>query len=214
MLLLSTVVLSSIIRAENTVSVHQLGHRLPADARPHLARSLAALHRGETAVAITHLESVVARDPDNAEARNDLGVLYLKQGVSDKAVEQLKQAARLRESSADAHRALSAAQLETGDTRSAEAAARRSLSLEPDSLRSRYLLGLALTARREHTAETAQHLRAASTRFPECRLRLTVVLLHLGQLVEARAELDRYLEDPRAEQREVAVRWKKLLTIE
>lgn len=50
---------------------------------------------GDTDGAMRLLESLLARDPDNSLAHNDLGVLCYKTGIFEKAVQHYEQAARL-----------------------------------------------------------------------------------------------------------------------
>jgi type IV pilus assembly protein PilF len=62
--------------------------------------------RGETQQALDSAEQAVAKDKNNAEAHNFLGLIYMSQSQYDKATEQLRDAVRINPYFTDAHNQL------------------------------------------------------------------------------------------------------------
>ena len=65
------------------------------DSRPCLEEAQSLVAQGDINGAVSHLERLLAQDPDNAMAFNDLGVLYYRSGQKEKAVACYEKAAAL-----------------------------------------------------------------------------------------------------------------------
>lgn len=79
----------------------------PDNIEAHYQLGLAYKTAGETALAITHLEQVIARKDDYAQALRDLGLLYVQNQQEAKARPVLEKAVRLLPEDADTHFQLS-----------------------------------------------------------------------------------------------------------
>src|SRR5579872_2420551 len=109
-----------------------------------IAQATALHERGAIAEARRLYESVLAAEPDNAEALHGFGVLLLQAGKPEKALQLMQAAAEQNIGSAvmvcDLATALNAA----GKTGAAMAAYERALALEPNLAEAHYGLGAIL----------------------------------------------------------------------
>jgi Flp pilus assembly protein TadD len=211
--LTSLVVLAAGSRGQ-TVSLDQLSHRVPASAAREYRASTKALENGKLKESIAHCQKALESDPDNASGHNDLGVLYLNDGQTEKARAEFQQATALQPGLAVAHVNQSFALLALGRASESETAARKALAIAPNDRRSGFLLGWSLVAQFRYSNEALLSLQSVASEYPEAHLAAADVLIHIGSLAAARKELDAYLASGAAEQRSLAESWSRLLTIE
>jgi tetratricopeptide (TPR) repeat protein len=160
----------------------------------------------------THLERVLAIDPQYWPAHDKLGRLYAILHDYDRAVEEFKKASASVPLSAKPLNHLSATLFLMGRYSEVESVARATLEVDPAQTETRYLLGCALLAQGRFTAETMEQLRLSGSQIPTARLVLARVLYRRGALPEAAAELRAYLEVPGAPEKEQVQSWLVRLT--
>jgi Tfp pilus assembly protein PilF len=172
------------------------------------------LEQGNLVQSIAHCRNAIAADPDNASAHNDLGVLYLNNGLPKEALGEFERATLIQPQLAAAHLNAGFASLALDQPRDAEAWVRRALELERNNRRAHLLLGWSLANQHRYTTAGLESLRIAAREFPEAHLAAADVLMHLGSLEGARAEVSAYLATGVPDQKSLAEAWLRLLTIE
>jgi predicted TPR repeat methyltransferase len=162
------------------------------------------LHReGRTAEAADLYRRVLARDPNNAEALNLLGVIRTQQGDFGTAVKLLRKAARLNPGSSTAQTNLGTALAAASELTGAARAFRRALSLRPDDDVATCNLAMTADVAGDVVATTRGFRRAAhaSAGNAAARLGLAHAYLKDGRLDEARVACEAALAvDPRNEE--------------
>src|SRR5277367_5807016 len=93
--------------------------------------AVAQYHAGKFAAAATQLESILPQVQKSFEVHELLGLTYAAQSRSERAVEQLETATRLKPDSAAARTNLATALASSGKLELAEAQFRKALALEP-----------------------------------------------------------------------------------
>ena len=176
--------------------------RLPPKAARELQRSQKAFQSGDWQASASHLEKVLAIDPDYWPARNTLGKLYIGLHEFDRAVQEFEQAFAIAPHSAEPLKNLSATLLLLQRYPEAERVARATLELDPAQTETHYILGCALVAQERFTPETEQQLRLGTSSIPSARLLLANLLSRRGEREQAAAELRAYLEVPGAPEKE------------
>jgi tetratricopeptide (TPR) repeat protein len=186
--------------------------RLPPKAVHELELSKKASLSGDWRGSATHLERVLAIDPQYWPAHDKLGRLYVILHEYDRAVEEFKKASASEPLSAKPLNHLSATLFLMGRYSEVESVARATLEVDPAQTETRYILGCALVAQGRFTAETVEQLRLSTSQIPTARLVLADVLYSRGALAEAAAELRAYLEVPDAPEKEQVQSWLVRLT--
>ncbi len=192
------------------ISVAEL--RLRPKAVHELELSKKADLSGDWRGSATHLEKVLAIDPQYGPAHDKLGRLYVTLHEYDRAVEEFKKASASEPLSAKPLNHLSATLFLMGRYSEVESVARATLEVDPAQTETRYILGCALVAQGRFTAETVEQLRLSGSQIPTARLVLADVLYRRGALPDAAAELRAYLEVPGAPEKEQVRSWLVQLT--
>ena len=200
--------------AAQTVAIEQLAHQVPTSAAREYRASTKALENGRIDESIAHCRRALEADPDNASAHNDLGVLYLNDGQTEKARTEFERAEVLQPRVAMAHINESFALLALHRPGDAESAARKALEIVPADRRANLLLGWSLTAQSHFSKEALQALQLAAREYPEAHLAAADVLIHDGSLAGARREVEAYLASGSSDHKSLAEDWLRLLTIE
>ena len=186
--------------------------RLRPKAVHELELSKKANLSGDWRGSATHLEKVLAIDPQYWPAHDKLGRLYVILHEYDRAVEEFKKASASEPLSAKPLNHLSSTLFLMGRYSEVESVARATLEVDPAQTETRYILGCALVAQGRFTAETVEQLRLSGSQIPTARLVLADVLYRRGALPEAAAELRAYLEVPGAPEKEQVQAWLVRLT--
>jgi hypothetical protein len=176
------------------VSVAELRHKLPAEALKEAQKGEVSLRKKKSEEAIDHFERAVEIDPDFTAVHQELANLYLLKHDDMRAVGHLQTVLKARPSSAPNWANLSAAELRRGRVNEAEAAARRTLVLEPANAVGRYILGISLAFQDKDTDKAISYLRATFTQFPRGHMAVAKILAAHGDLTGARAELEAYVD--------------------
>ena len=152
-----------------SVSVTELQHRVPKKARQSLARALKLSKAGDHPHAAAELETAVLRDPEFADAYNQLGVEYGHLGRFDEAAAALRRSIEVDPASWGAHYNLAVVLIRTGDLAEAGRSLRRALGHAPENARAHWLLGRLLYQNGETRTEALQHLEFAARTLREAR---------------------------------------------
>jgi tetratricopeptide (TPR) repeat protein len=167
--------------------------RLRPKALHELELSEKANLSGDWRASATHLQKVLAIDPQYWPAHDKLGRLYAILHDYDRAVEEFKKASASEPLSARPLNHLSATLLLMGRYSEVESLARATLAMDPAQTETRYILGCALVAQGRFTAETVEQLRLSVSQIPSARLVLADVLNKRGELSEAEEKLRAYV---------------------
>jgi tetratricopeptide (TPR) repeat protein len=189
------------------VSVARLRHKIPAKAKKAFAAAQKRSEAHDSEGSIQKLREAIALDPDYLEAHNNLGCRLLGLNRADAAVVSFQRAIELDAHAPYAHANLAAALLFLHRPEEAEAAARQALVTDGGISKTRYLLGLSLLQQHKFNREAAQSLRQAEDEFPNARLAHAAVLEHLGEVKEAKHELNTYLSSGVPEKRTEVKAW-------
>ncbi|MFV3077270.1 tetratricopeptide repeat protein [Niveispirillum fermenti] len=149
-----------------------------------------SLHQaGDVAGAAAAYRLLLARDPQNAQLLNLLGVASLQLGQPAAAVDLLRQAARRQPANPDVHDNLGSALRAAGQAAAAVAAHRQALKLKPGHPPFHFNLGNALAAMGAHrqAADEYRHALAGRPGHGGTRFNLANSLRALGELDAAAA---------------------------
>jgi tetratricopeptide (TPR) repeat protein len=157
------------------VSARTLTHKPSQSARKEFDRGVQAEQRGQNSEAIRHFTQAVRLDPNYVEAEADLGLTYSKSGQGEAAINVFDRALALEPNWALLSGAKASALVMLSRWEEAEQAARRAVRLNPSSIESNYMLGLALLMQGKITPETARSLEMAASQYPKAREHLAEV---------------------------------------
>lgn len=198
-------------KPNGTISLARLQHKIPKAANKAFGRAGSLRKKNRMPEAETAYLEAIALDAEFVEAWNDLGTLYYGMGRYPESLTAIEKARALDPDRPHVLANASAALMALGRPADAEPLARRAVVGEPQSLRSRYLLGLSLAAQRKSRPEAETLLEEAAPLIPQARLALAHMQMEQGNRDAARAQLERYLDTGRPEQRPQAERWLKSL---
>jgi tetratricopeptide (TPR) repeat protein len=161
--------------ATGVVSVRTLAHKSSKSARQEFSRGVQAQQKGQYNEAIRHFTEAVRLDPVYVEAEADLGMLYSITGQPEAAIEVFDRALAIEPDWALLSGVKASALVMLSRWEEAEQSARRAVKLNPLSIESRYMLGLALLMQGKITPETARSLEMAASQYPKAREHLAEV---------------------------------------
>ncbi|MEP6536454.1 MAG: tetratricopeptide repeat protein [Bryobacteraceae bacterium] len=177
----------------DSVSVARLKHQIPSKARKAFAAAQKRFEAHDPNGSAEKLREAVALDPEYLEAHNNLGCRLLSMGRTKDAIQSFQRAIELDPLAPFAHGNLAVALLHEQRPEEAEAAARVAIKTDGGISKMKYVLGMALFNQRKFTPEAAQALRQSEDDFPNARLAAAAVFERLGEVKEAKAELNTYL---------------------
>jgi len=180
-------------RTSGTVSLEELQHKPPAAALKEARKGEEALRKRRLDEAAGHFERALTIDPGFTALHTELANLYMQKGDDARVVNHLDAVLKQRPSWLVAWANLSAAQFRLGHMEEAEAAARRTLALEPAHPVGRYILGIVLAVQGKDTEEALRDLRASFSEFPQAHLGVAKILQERGDVAGTRIELESYL---------------------
>jgi tetratricopeptide (TPR) repeat protein len=181
--------------ASETVTLHELSHRVPGRAEKEFERALKATKEGKKENAIAHYHKAILADPEFFAAINNLGVTYLELDRADAAIEQFTKAIAV-----DPHAPLPEANLAVGYLRQglladAERAARRAVDLDRVGRYGLLVLGATLVMKGNFTAEAERSLTQAAQEYAVAKVWLAIGLSAIGDLATARDHLRTYVAE-------------------
>ena len=167
--------------ATGVVSARALARKPSQSARKEFDRGVQAAQKGQNGEAIRHFTQAVRLDANYVEAQADLGMLYSKTGQPETAIDVFDRALAVEPNWAALSGMKASALVMLNRWEEAEQTARRALKLDPYSVESSYMLGLALLMQGKVTPETARSLEAAASRYPKAREHLKEVQAQLAR---------------------------------
>ena len=167
-----------------------------------LLKSALRLHQaGQLEAAAGLYQTVLSKEPDNANALHLLGLLHHQRGDHVRAVELIGRAVALRPNAASFHANLAEAYRSLGQCERAIGSCRAAIVLRPELMEAHNNLGLALQGLDRH-AEAIESLRKALALAPDfapAHYNLGISLQELGQVDEALAHFHRAVAlDPKS----------------
>ena len=177
------------------VSVQTL--QIPQGALRELAAGLREMERTRWKQARQHFEKALQKHPAFPQALHALALVDLREQHTEPALEWLRRAVDVDPGFAEGHLTLSRLLNSLGRSQEALGAAERCVELQPNGWEGHYELGLAaLSLGQDGLAlEASQHIeRLAGSKRAEAALLRAGVLLKRGQLAEAKAALESFLE--------------------
>jgi tetratricopeptide (TPR) repeat protein len=178
---------------DNTISMQQLTHKVPTQARKAFDKGELAMTKGNHQQAEGLFRQAVTIDPEYADAFNELGAAEAMQGHLPQAIEDFQKAVNV----VPEHRlALSNLSIVLAKAwRFAEAAevARRALRIVPGSATIHYILATSLLFVKGYTDEVREHLERSASEVPHAHLLVAELLAQQGKRTEAIRHLEEYL---------------------
>lgn len=179
---------------------------VPASAREEFEKGMDAYAKGEDKVAESALQQAVAMYPSYVRAHNNLGVLYLKAGLKDKALTEFYKAVEFDPKFAPGYVNLARVSISEGNFAEAEPALKKAIEVDPSALNAMKLLCQTEFARNEYPQflQTARHVHQLShePQFSDLHLVSAEILIGQGKKQEASAEYQMFIDenpgDPRA----------------
>jgi tetratricopeptide (TPR) repeat protein len=176
-----------------TVSIRQLQHKIPPEARKEFDKGMTASKKGDHQSALDHFQKAVSIDPELADGYNNLGSAFAALGQLQQAAEQFQKAIDLVPEHSLAVANLSVTLCKMHQYPEAARVARRALSLDSSQLKIRYVLAVSLIAQHSNNAEVLENLQRASAEVPKAHLVAADILEQTGRLDDAAKELEEYL---------------------
>ena len=186
------------------VTVHQLKHLPPREARKAYSKGRQFLEKEQLNEAITWLGKAVAIDPEYSQAHNDLAAAYIKTGRVDRAIALLNSAIQFDPHWGLAYFNLAIAYISENELSQAERTARQMAEIGAGSPQAAFILGLSLTLENRFTSEAQAALTRAEPVFPEASLLLAHGLARRGEIEAAKLKILTYLASPAPRFREMA----------
>jgi Flp pilus assembly protein TadD len=152
-----------------SVSVSQLGHKIPRAALKSYTRANQFSKKGEPARAAAELEGAIGLDPQFAEAYTNLGVAYGQLGRFDEATAALRRSLELDPHSSMAHYNMGIVLYKIGDIAGAVQSARRAVAESSENAWAHLLLGGLLSGKEATRTEGLQHIEVAARSLPLAR---------------------------------------------
>jgi tetratricopeptide (TPR) repeat protein len=186
---------ASVPRAgSNTVSVHQLEHKVPPEAKKAFDRGLRAAAEANYTEAISAFRQAVSVDPEYADGLNELGVAEAATGNMESAAEDFQKAINVAPEHPAALPNLSIALAKLRRFHDAGEVARRALKVVPESGRIRYILAASILMDNGDPHEALTNLERASDEIPKAHLVAADVLVALGRPEDAIKHLEQFLK--------------------
>lgn len=160
------------------------------------------LEQGKLDEAVKHVQKAIRIDPQWAVAHQDLGICYGRMHEYEKAIPELQSASELDSHMVQPWISLSGAYLMLGRFAESEAASRRALELDPANSMGRYLLGRTLALEGHELPNAIDLLQKSGSEFPAAHLVLANMYLKQNETQEAIGELQGYLAQENAPQKE------------
>jgi thioredoxin-like negative regulator of GroEL len=178
---------------QGTVSLHQLAHKVPPQARKAFDKAAQAKAKGRHEEATELFRQATSIDPEFADAFNELGVEEAQQGNLTNAVEAFEKAVTVEPDHAVALSNLSIALAKQRRYEDAASAARRALQYMPASGRLRFVLATCMLLTKGDSDEVLENLERSAGEIPKAHLVAARLLMQRGKRTEALQHVEDYL---------------------
>jgi tetratricopeptide (TPR) repeat protein len=188
--------------ADGTISVQQLAHKVPAQARKAFDKGEQAETKGDHQAAMEMFRQAVTIDPGFADAFNELGAVEASQGDLAQAIDDFQKAI---DAVPDHKLALANLSIVLAKARRFDEAvgvARRALKVMPESGTVRYVLATSLLFTDGDTDEVLDNLERASGDVPLAHLLVAQLLVRRDKRDEAIRHVEEYLRLAPADDKE------------
>jgi Flp pilus assembly protein TadD len=179
--------------ALGTVSLHQLAHKVPPQARKAFDKGEQAKAKGRHQQAAELFRQATSIDPQFADAYNELGTVESGQGDLEHALDDFQKAIDLVPDHAVALSNLSIVLAKMGRYDEATVAARRALQYMPGSGRLRFVLATSLMVVKGDSDEVLENLERSTSEIPRAHLVAARLLMGRGKRTEALHHVEDYL---------------------
>lgn len=142
------------------------GQNDPALSRSGFADALRLYKEGATDKAIDKMREVIKADPQNADAHEELGYMFLKKKEFDHALNAFRSALKINPRMRTARTGVGITLYEKGDLDGAQAALIDALVLNPYPSRAHYALGLVYEARNDYKKSIREYKEGLKTFVP------------------------------------------------
>jgi tetratricopeptide (TPR) repeat protein len=176
-----------------TVSIRQLQHKIPPEARKEFSEGIKASKKGDHQSALDHFQKAVSIDPELADGYNNLGSAQAALGQLEQAAKQFQKAIDLVPDHSLALANLSVTLCKMEQYPDAEQLARRALKLDSSLLKIRYILAVSLIAQHRNNAEVLENLQRAAPEVPKAHLVAAELLVETGRPDDAAKQIEEYL---------------------
>lgn len=180
-----------------TISAEDLS--VPARARDEFTKGMEAYANGDDKEAELNLQRALDIYPKYIKAHNNLGVLYLRAGMKDKATAEFNQAVQLDEKFAPGYVNLARVAVSNNDFTTAETQLKKALQSDPTSLSAMVLLCSTEFARKEYdeSLATARHVHQLTqdARYADVHLVAGEILVSTGKPRDAATEYQTFVTE-------------------
>lgn len=134
--------------------------------RSEFTDALTLYNEGATEKAIDKMREAIKNDPQNADAYEEMGYMFLKKKEFDHALSAFRSALKINPRMRTARTGVGIALYEKGDLDGAQAALTDALVLNPYPSRAHYALGLVYEARRDYKKSIREYREGLKTFVP------------------------------------------------
>jgi tetratricopeptide (TPR) repeat protein len=180
--------------AEGSVSMRQLMHKVPTQARKVFDKGEQAEAKGDHEQALELLHQAVSIDPEFADAFNELGAVEAGQGDLSQAIDEFQKAVDLVPDHPRALANLSIVLAKAQRFDEAAQVARRALRIMPNSGVVRYVFATSLLFSKGDSDEVLDNLERSTTEIPVAHLLAAELLERRGKREEAIHHVEEYLK--------------------
>jgi tetratricopeptide (TPR) repeat protein len=200
--------------AGGTVTLQQLQHKVPPEAKKAFDHGEQLAAQGKSQESLEAFRQAVTLDPEYSDAFNELGAAEAGAGNLAAAADAFQKAVDVAPEHPFALPNLSIVLAQLGRYQEAIDAARRALKVVPNSGRVHYILAASLLITHGDIDEALDHLERAASEVPKAHLAAADVLIFRGRDQEAAKHLEEFLkvappddkERPNAEARLATIR--------
>jgi tetratricopeptide (TPR) repeat protein len=179
---------------DSTISLQQLQHKVPPAALKSFQNGEKAAKKGDLEQARACFEQAVARDPEFADAHNELGGVEAGLNHLEAAAAQFQKAIDLVPEHRQALPNLGIVLAKMDRLHEAGQVARRALQVVPGDSRMHYILAASLVNENGNLDEILAHLDRAAKDIPSAHINAADLLAQHGRLEEAIHRLEGYLD--------------------
>ncbi len=172
---------------------------VPAKAREEFEKGMEAYSKGEDKVAEELLQEAVALYPNYVRAHNNLGVLYLKAGLKEKAFTEFSKAVEFDPKFVPGYVNQARVSISDGKFAEAEPVLKKAIEVDPSALNAMVLLCQTEFAQKEYpqSLQTAQHVHQLSRepQYADLHLVTGEILVNQGKKKEAAEEYQMFVDE-------------------
>ncbi len=195
---------SIVSTVQGIVSLRRLTFHPSSKSRRAFSESQKLRSKGKNVESLAAFHEIVRSEPEWFEAWVELATGQAVLGENAAAAESLRQALGIDPNASEVYPSLGFALLRSGRMLEAGQIAQKGLSMNPNSLKSKYVLGLAKSIEAEPSPQAVALLEEVQSHFPDAMLPLASLLLRLGQFEASRDAAWRYLHMAKSPRVEVA----------